>query len=203
MTRPDIWRLVHLERAALIVDLEQLSPEQWQTASLCEGWTIHDVAAHLSDSARTSRVSFAVDLVRARFDFDAQNQRGIARERGANPTFTLGRLREAAKLTKTPPAPLASRLVEEIVHGEDIRRPLGITRSYPPDAVVLALEYQLRTSASMGGARELLTTVRLVTTDGSFAVGEGPEVRGPVLELLLTTAGRAGAEIDGPGVSLL
>lgn len=71
MTRPDIWRLVHIERVALIADLEQLSSEQWQTASLCEGWTIHDVAPHLSDSARTSRVSFAVDLVRARFDFDA------------------------------------------------------------------------------------------------------------------------------------
>ena len=141
--------------------------------------------------------------MRARFDFDAQNAHGIARERGSSPDDTLNRLREAATFTKTPPAPLASRLVEEIVHGEDIRRPLGLTRFYPPAAVKLALEYQVRTSSSMGGAKELTARVELVAADVSYAVGKGPRVRGPVLELLLASAGRPALGLDGPGVALL
>ncbi|WUC95072.1 maleylpyruvate isomerase family mycothiol-dependent enzyme [Streptomyces sp. NBC_00525] len=149
-----VWPVVHAERAALIRDLEGLGDEQWERPSLCEGWTVHDVVAHLVDSARTTRLGFAAGLVRARFDFHRQNAHGVARERGASPSETLARLRRVATRTSTPPAPLDSRLVEEIVHGEDIRRPLGVTRAYPRNAVVRALRLQVRTPASFGGSKE-------------------------------------------------
>ena len=74
-------------------------------------------------------------MVRARFDFDRQNEAGIAREKGATPAETLDRLRAVMGRRTTPPAPLDSRLVEEVVHGEDVRRPLGIRRDYPSEAV--------------------------------------------------------------------
>ncbi|WP_211900126.1 maleylpyruvate isomerase family mycothiol-dependent enzyme [Saccharopolyspora erythraea] len=119
----DVWSMVHLERAALIDDLAHLDDEQWGKPSLCEGWTVHDVAAHLVDTARTTRLGFVAGLIRAWFDFDRQNARGVERERGTSPT--LKRLRQVASRRSTPPAPLDSRLVEEVVHGEDIRRPLG------------------------------------------------------------------------------
>jgi hypothetical protein len=96
-------------------------------------------------------------MVRARFDFDRQNAHGIARERAAAPGETLTRLRQVATRTTTPPAPLDSRLVEEVVHGEDIRRPLGITRDYPAEAVVRSLRYQARTSVSFGGAKQRIS----------------------------------------------
>ena len=47
----DVWELVHAERAALAADLEGLTDEQWRTASLCDGWSVHDVAAHLVANA--------------------------------------------------------------------------------------------------------------------------------------------------------
>jgi uncharacterized protein (TIGR03083 family) len=131
----DVWPMVHAEREALIDDLAHLDDERWGQPSLCEGWTVHDVAAHLVDTARTTRLGFVVGLVRERFDFDRQNARGVDRERGASPQETLQRLRQVASRRSTPPAPLDNRLVEELVHGEDIRRPLGLTRSYPPEAV--------------------------------------------------------------------
>ena len=121
----DVWSVVHAERAALVRDLETLSPEQWEMPSLCDGWTVHDVVAHLVDTARTTRVGFVLGLARARFDFDRQNAVGVARHRGDNPAETLARLRAVATRTSTPPAPLVSRIVEEVVHGEDVRRPLG------------------------------------------------------------------------------
>lgn len=201
----EVWRMVHAERAALTDDLARLDAGQWDAPSLCEGWTVHDVAAHLVDTARTTRIGFVAGLVRARFDFDRQNARGVERERGASPQETLERLRRVASRTTTPPAPLDTRLVEEVVHGEDIRRAVGLVRSYPQGAVVRALRLQARTPASFGGAKELVGRVRLTATDADLSIGEGPDVTGPVLSLLLAVSGRRVAlgELDGPGLSVL
>ncbi|WP_405817656.1 maleylpyruvate isomerase family mycothiol-dependent enzyme [Streptomyces sp. NBC_00838] len=201
----DVWPLVHAERAALIGDLERLDDERWDEPSLCAGWTVHDVAAHLADTARTTRLGFLAGLAGARFDFDRLNARGVARERGASPRETLERLRRVASRRSTPPAPLDTRLVEEIVHGEDIRRPLGLSHSYPSEAVVRSLRLQVRTSASFGGARELVARTRLTATDADVSIGEGPEVRGPALSLLLAVSRRRVAldDLDGPGLTAL
>lgn len=197
--------MVHAERAALIADLECLDDDAWDAASLCDGWSVHDVVAHLVDVALTTRVGFMVDMARARFDFDRQNARGVARARGASPRETLERLRRAASRTSTPPAPLDTRLVEEVVHGEDIRRPLGVTRAYTPEAVVGSLRQQARTSRAFGGAKELLTQVRISATDADLVIGDGPEIHGTALALLLAISGRrvALSELNGPGVPTL
>lgn len=201
----DVWALVHAERAALIDDLAQLDDEQWRAPSLCEGWTVHDVVAHMVDTARTTRLSFLAGLVRAGFNFDRQNARGVERARGASPQETLERLRQVASRTSIPPAPLDTRLVEEVLHGEDIRRPLGIAHSYQQEAVVRALRLQARTSASFGGAKELVARVQLTATDTDLSLGDGPEVRGTALSLLMAVSGRRVAlnELDGPGVATL
>lgn len=197
--------MVHAERAALITDLEGLDDQRWQAPSLCAGWSVHDVAAHLVDTARTTRLGFVVGLARARFDFDRQNARGVERARGASPQETLARLRQVASRRSTPPAPLDSRLVEEVVHGEDIRRPSGLAHSYPGEAVVRSLRLQARTPAAFGGARELVARVRLVAADADVSIGEGPEVRGPALSLLLAVSRRRVAldDLGGPGLAAL
>jgi uncharacterized protein (TIGR03083 family) len=201
----DVWSMVHAERAALIDDLEDLDDARWDEPSLCGEWTVHDVVAHLVDTARTTRLGFVVGLARARFDFHRQNARGVERQRGASPRETLDRLRQVASRRSTPPAPLDSRLVEEVVHGEDIRRPLGLTRSYPQEAVIRALLLQARTPASFGGAKELVARIRLTAADADVSIGVGPEVSGSTLSLLLAVAGRRAAldDLHGPGVATL
>lgn len=201
----DIWAWVHAERAALIADLSPLDVSQWEHPSLCAGWSVHDVVAHLVDSARTTRLGFVVGLAAARFDFDRQNARGVRRERRSTPTETLARLRDVATLTSTPPVPLDSRLVEEVVHGEDVRRPLGLVRDYPTEVVLRALRLQARTPAAMGGAKELLRQVRVSATDADLTCGTGSAVEGPALSLLLALTGRGAARADlrGPGLPAL
>ena len=201
----DVWSMVHAERAALIDDLQRLDEAQWEVPSLCDGWTVHDVVAHLVDTALTTRLGFVAGLIRARFDFDHQNARGVHRHRGASPQETMQRLRDVASRTSTPPAPLDSRLVEEVVHGEDISRPLGMVRSYPQEAVVRALRLQARTSTSFGGAKQLVDGVQLRASDADVSVGQGPAVVGPALSLLLVACGRRAALADlvGSGLSLL
>jgi len=197
--------MVHAERRALLSDLERLSPEQWDTPSLCGEWSVHDVVAHLTASAKTTRLGFVVGMVRARGDFDRDNAAGVARERRAAPADALAAFRSILDSTCTPPAPLDTRLVEAVVHGEDIRRPLGLTGSYPVEAVDRALRYQARSSTSIGGAREHVAGLRLAPTDVDVGIGSGEPVRGTALALLLAISGRAVAygELEGPGVAEL
>lgn len=185
-----VWPAVHNERQILIEELESLTPEQWAEPSLCPGWDIHDVVAHLVDSAKTTRLSFLRRLIAARFDFDKDNVIGITRERAATPEATLTEFRRIREATKTPPAALATRLVEAVVHGEDIRRPLGLLRSYPSEPIDAALRYQLKTGISMGGGKERAVGFRLQASDSSFEHGFGSEVRGTSLVLLMAVSGR-------------
>lgn len=184
------WPTVHQERATLISDLSGLTGDQWRTPSLCEGWTVHDVLAHLVNDARTTKAGFVLALIGAGFNFNRLNQRGVERERRPTTGDTLAAFRDARDRTISAPAPLASRLVEIIVHGEDIRRPLGIHHDYPTAAIIQAMRYQLATSSSMGGSRDRAEGLRLVATDADFTHGAGPEVRGRAIDLLLTLTGR-------------
>lgn len=188
--RNDIWPLVHAERAALITDLEGLADDEWEQPSRCPGWSVHDVVAHLIDVAESTRSGFAIDMARARFDFDRQNERGVARSRQATPAQTLHRLKRAAPRTTTPLAPLGTRIVEEVVHGEDIRRPLGIIRHYPPEALERSIRQQVRTSTRFGGAKELVAGLRLKATDLDLTIGAGREIRDTAIELLMAVSGR-------------
>lgn len=200
-----IWNVVHDERRALIGDLQDLKSGSWQLPSLCPGWDIHDVLAHLVDTAKTTRRSFIARMAAAGFDFDRDNATGVARERRATPQATLSAFHAALLLTSTPPAPIATRLVEAFVHGEDIRRPLGIKREYPPLPVVAALKCQLGSSVKMGGGRERAKGLQLVASDTDFVHGAGLVVHARAIVLLLAVSGRpvAAQELSGPGAAAL
>ena len=201
----DMWDLVHAERRALIEDLSGVEQGAWDEQSLCGDWTVREVAAHLVDNARTTPFRIVVAMARARFDFDRQNAMGMVRELGDESADTLAGLRSVADRRSGPPAPLDSRLVEEVVHGEDIRRPLGIRREYAAQAIERSLRYQARTSVGMGGGRQRVARVQLRATDADIVIGTGLEVSGPALSLLLVTSGRnaALADLAGPGLATL
>ncbi len=116
-----------------------------------------------------------------------------ARRRAAEftPAELVAQLRATAgsarrPLGAQPPDPL----VDILVHGQDIARPLGRARPMPPDRVQPALEHVW--SSSFYGARKRFAGLRFVATDVDWSVGEGAEVRGPSGELLLLLTGRLG-----------
>ena len=201
----EIWQVVHSERRNLVADLSGLRSELWQAPSLCPGWDIHDVVAHLVDTARASRLSFIRDMLAARMDFDRANENGIAREKRLDPRDTLDSLNDVVDLTRTPPANLATRLVEAVVHGEDIRRPLGVVGRYPEPAIVQALAYQVRTPVSFGGGRERAAGLRLIDVKTGTSWGHGDDVEGNALDLLLAVSGRSvdPGSFNGNGASRL
>lgn len=51
-----IWHHIHAERATLAAHLGDLSDAEWQGPTLCAGWTVHDVAAHVIAHPRSGGV---------------------------------------------------------------------------------------------------------------------------------------------------
>ena len=191
----------------MVNDLSGLSAHAWSTPSLCPGWDVHDVVAHLVDGAMTSRLGFVRRMMTNRFDFDRDNSAGIDQHKRADPRQTLEALREVITSTRTPPANSATRLVEIFVHGEDIRRPLGIDACYSVDPVVEALRYQVRTAVGFGGGRERVIGLCLIATDSGVVVGgaDADAVRGRAIDLLLAVSGRPvpPGTLMGPGAEKL
>jgi uncharacterized protein (TIGR03083 family) len=199
-----IWPTIHAERQALADDLTGLSPRQWQTQSLSGDWSVHDVLAHLVAAAKMTPYRFFPGLAAVRFDFHRYMARLVAAETTAGPEATLASFRAVRLRTTSPPAPASTWLGEAFVHGEDIRRPLGIVHRYPPAAVTRVITYYSRLNTLLG-ARRRIAGLRLTATDTDFSLGAGPVVAGPAISLLMATAGRPAAleDLSGPGVQVL
>lgn len=186
----EIWAIVHQERQALINDLESISAEQWSTQSLCEEWTVHDLVAHLVDDAQTSRKNFLFGLLRSGFNLDRLSAIGVKKEKRDSPEEMLEAFKAIKDRSTSAPAPLASRLVEIIVHGEDVRRPLGMYHEYPMSAIIAGIEYQLATPDVVGGSKGRAAGLHLAATDVDWSHGSGSVVRGRAIDLLLALTGR-------------
>src|SRR4029077_11292656 len=131
MAKVDVWPAIHAEREALAADLAGLGDERWTTPSLCAGWTVRDVLAHMTATAKIGPAQFFGKLIGSGFSFERLQEKDIAVEKGAAPSETLARFKAVARSSTHPPGPAATWLGEVLVHSEDIRRPLGIKREYP------------------------------------------------------------------------
>jgi uncharacterized protein (TIGR03083 family) len=199
-----LWQLVHAERAALAADLADLTDEQWTTRSLCTDFSVREVLAHITAAASLNPVRWMAGVIRCRFDFDKQVAMRLAEHLGATPAETLERFREVVTSTTKPPLPVVAMLGEAIVHGEDIRRPLGIRRDYPIETVTRLAEYY-QGSDMVVLAKGRIGGLRLVATDGPFTTGSGALVSGTTLALIMAMTGRTAFcdELEGDGVEAL
>lgn len=200
----DLWTLVAAERGALADDLARLTPEQWAHQSLCSGWTVRDVVAHLTAAASTGPGAFFGQFARAGFNFDTYANAGLSRRLGAGADATLAGFRAVQGSKTSPPGPKPTWLGEVIVHAEDIRRPLGIGHTYDPEAVRAVAAFY-RGSNTLIGAKNRIAGLALKATDQVWSTGTGPAVEGPLLSLVMAMTGR-GAHVDdlaGAGVETL
>lgn len=200
----ETWPLVHAERAALAADLAHLTDEQWTTPSLCAGLTVREVLAHITAAAALTPLRWWVGVLRCRFDFDKQVEMRLAQQLGASAAETLERFRAVVTSTTSPPLPTLAMLGEAIVHGEDIRRPLGIRHDYPIETLTRVAEYY-QSSDLVVLAKGRIAGLRLVATDGNFTTGSGPLVSGTTLALTMAMTGRSAYcdELEGDGAEIL
>src|SRR5437879_4911386 len=99
----DIWPTIHAERRALAGDLAGLSDEQWSTTSLCAEWTVRDVLAHMTATAKITPPAFFGKLAGSGFSLTKLQGKDIARERGGSPADTLAGFEAVITSVKHPP----------------------------------------------------------------------------------------------------
>jgi uncharacterized protein (TIGR03083 family) len=198
------WQLVHAERAALAADLARLTDAQWSAPSLCAGLTVREVAAHLTAAGSLNGIRWLAGVIRCRFDFDRQVIMRLTEQLGASPAETLARFERVVGSTTSPPLPVLALLGEVVVHGEDIRRPLGIVRDHPVDVLTRVARYYAG-SDQVVLARGRVRGLRLDATDGPFSTGSGPLVAGRTLALVMAMTGRQAFcdDLTGAGVAAL
>ena len=205
MKRAEIWAAIRDERTLLVSVLRDLTADQWNAQSLCDGWRAREVVGHLCGLAHQYRgftFPFVVGTVRAGFRPNRFWDRDALTRAAAPPEVLVAELERAVpdRRHPWPPFPLA----ETILHGQDVRVPLGITRRFPRDRLVVVANL-LRLPNYPPVRRKLTHGLRLEADDADWACGRGPLVRGPLDALVLAMAGRRviGENLSGEGVSIL
>ncbi len=195
LTDAETWALIHRERAGVADTLDELSPEEWATPSLCAGWSVQQAAGHIAAGGEQTAGHFAKGLLVNGFRFNTMIDRDARRLGALEPAEIVERIRATASTTNRPPAPVMAMLGEVVVHGEDIRRALGREGDVDPAATAACLEMYTGANFPVGGKKRI-AGLRLVATDTDWSHGTGPEVTGPGLRLLLAMTGRP-AGLDG------
>jgi uncharacterized protein (TIGR03083 family) len=201
-----VWSMVAAERSGLADELEGLSETDWNTPSLCAGWRVRDVVAHLVWPLHTSMVKVVAGLVVSRFDFNRLADKAAKTDRRPGPELAEA-LRQGADHRFTPPgfgpeAPLA----DLVVHGQDIRDPLGIPHTIDAERARVVLDLLVSPKATRGFVRKGLTEgLTFQATDLDWSAGKGLRVAGPGEALIMVLTGRTAplANLDGEGTTTL
>jgi uncharacterized protein (TIGR03083 family) len=213
MDRDQLWAAIDDQRQRTADLFETLTDEQWRHPSLCDGWTVRDVAAHLT--LQQQHVADAVGFV--------------ARHPSLLRSLTLNRLiHDSAVLQARLPTDeiigrirgmMGSRrhnafvteqgtLIDILVHGQDVAVPLGLDLEMPTEAAARAATRVWRIRGTWLGSvnRKLpLEGCRFTATDTDWSVGAGIDIEGPIGALLLLLTGRTARldDVSGPGVEHL
>ncbi|GGN31063.1 uncharacterized protein (TIGR03083 family) [Actinoplanes campanulatus] len=203
----DPWPEIHRQRIAVADLLDSLARDDWDRPSLCAGWTIHDVAAHLTLQQMGLRDLPA--LLRSWRGGIHPTIQEMARRRASarTPRELAAEIRDtAARRRRNIGVTPLETLIDLLVHGQDIALPLGRVHPMPPEAAAVATRRILTMRfPPPDPAARTADGLRLTATDVEWTHGDGPEARGPIAALLLVVTGRTIAlpQLTGPGAELL
>ncbi|MEU1593439.1 maleylpyruvate isomerase family mycothiol-dependent enzyme [Streptomyces sp. NPDC005708] len=181
---------VAAEFAALADLLGFASDAQWDTPSLCEGWRVREVIAHMTMAARYSEEEFMAELRRCDFDFSRLSNQ-IARRDAELPTGKLvANLRDEVMQHWTPPGGgYHGALNHVVIHGLDVTVPLGVPRRSPDETIRVVLN-----DLTEGGVHTHfginIQGHSFQATDLDWSYGSGPALHGAAEDLALRLCGR-------------
>jgi uncharacterized protein (TIGR03083 family) len=192
------------EREEFAALLEGLTPQQWDSPTLCDRWNVRDVVAHVIGYDPLSRGQLLRRMAKGLVTRGGANAVGVeacARKSPEELTALMHAYAVPQGLTSGFGGKIA--LTDGMIHQQDIRRPLGLPRSIPAESLRTALDFTTWAPRLLGALRT--RGARLVATDLDWAYGKGPEVRGSGEALLMAMAGRRAAldDLDGPGKAKL
>jgi len=191
--------VVAAEFLALADLLDSATDAQWDTPSLCAGWRVREVIAHMTMAARYPEDKFMAELRRCDFDFGRLSNEIASRDAALPAGELIAGLRSDVMQHWTPPGGgYHGALNHVVIHGLDVTVPLGVPRRAPDDTIRVVLD-----DLTAGGVHERFGTGidgrTLQATDLDWSYGSGPPLRGKAEDLALVLCGRAlpAGRIDG------
>jgi uncharacterized protein (TIGR03083 family) len=205
--RDRAWQVIVAERLRLADLLDELSDDDWDQPSLCAGWSIRDVAAHMTLQQLGARAAADI-MITYRGDTDRAIHESARKRSASWPTGkiiaeirgTAGSRRHNFGVT------YRETLIDVLVHAQDIAIPLARPYPMPPEATATAATriWTMRWPPPFP-ARRVLERFRVTATDIDWSAGQGPQVSAPISAILLLSAGRIAAlpHVSGPGTAEL
>jgi len=189
--------LVAAELAALADRLASLPDDRWETPSLCAGWRVREVVAHMTMAARYDAEAFGAEMAAAGFNFGVLSDRIAERDGALAPARLLTDLRSETMQRWAPPVGgFAGALSHAVIHGVDVTVPLGLARAASDEALRLVLD-GLTAGAPSNHFGVVVEGLALRASDLGWSSGQGRTVETPAHELVALLAGRtvAGASL--------
>jgi len=187
----DLQPAVAAEFEHLAEFLDAATPAQWDAPSLCEGWRVREVVAHMTMAARYDEAAFMAELQDVGFDFTALSNKIAARDGSLDVAELITNLRSDVMAHWAPPGGgYRGALNHVVIHGLDITEPLGAPRLQSDDTMRFILD-----DLTEGGGHEHfgidIANRRFEATDLDWSYGDGQEVlTGTAAALALALCGR-------------
>ncbi len=199
----DVREMTRAEGESLVEYLSGVPVESWGQSTVCDPWSVRHLVAHLTALSNQTLPNFMKRMITTGFNFE-KVVNGDLQKYLVEPNQMIDKLASSIAAPTTPKMLNLIALGEFMCHGEDIRRSFGDRGEHPVAHVVeLGPTYMTTGKPLMGKVRTKDLSMR--ATDGDFAWGEGPEVAGPGIDLILAATGRVGAldRLEGDGVATL
>jgi uncharacterized protein (TIGR03083 family) len=202
----DMWASIKNGREALGGYLAGLSDDDWNRPSLCAGWTVKDVAAHMLVIPTKSKGQVFRSFLGSGFNLEKMNAKFVRSMTAAMSTAEIAAATRtsAGSQTMPPGLKLPGVLTELVVHSSDIAAGVGTPFELPVEDYVATLDH-LKNAQPVFGSKKRIAGLTMRATDAEWSTGSGPTVEGPAQQLVLAVAGRRSAldRLSGDGLATL
>ncbi len=204
MGMTDFAAMADIERKALYAELQGLTEAQWSTMTVCDPWTVRHLVAHMTALGNQTAPNFFKGMITTGFNFNKFVAKDLVRFNQGSNADVLAGFAKTLTSAQTPPGPRYVPLGEYMVHGEDIRRALGSSAKHA-EAHVVALAGAYQTTKRPLDGKRRSAGLKLRATDVDWTFGDGPEVAGPGMDLIMAMSGRSKAldSCTGDGVATM
>jgi uncharacterized protein (TIGR03083 family) len=189
-TDSEIKAMIAAERRELAETLADLPASFWDMQTLCAGWRVRELVAHMTMPFRYSTSRFLMEMVRDTGNFNRMADRCARRDAAMAADALVTVLKESATNPWKPPGGgLKGALTHDVVHGLDFTLPLGIDREVPEERLRAVLANLARPQplkyfgVDLGG-------IELCADDLDWRFGAGEPVFGAAQDLVLVLCGR-------------
>ncbi|GLZ30572.1 hypothetical protein Lesp02_27610 [Lentzea sp. NBRC 105346] len=203
MDRDEVWQEINAHRERVVAMLEALSQDEWTQPSLCDGWTVRDVAGHLAWQNTARPLALLPAMIRARGNMDRLIRDESVRWARRPIPQLITDVRALIGTRKKPPVVThLEQLIDILVHSQDIAVPLDRQLPLSAEAAATAASRVMALGVPWYAAKKY-AGLRFAATDTSWTYGDGPTVEGPIDAILLVLTGRPVAlpRLSGAGVA--